>query len=526
MPFAFVHQMTALDGCHTRTIRSLVDENDAKETQGQVLVHCAAGISRSPTVVIAYLMYSKRMQMRDAYEFVRSKRSSIAPNFNFLGQLLELNSQLFPSSSPGQSVTGLGEPMPTQQAKHLESHRSGPMDPSCKPPTGLPSPILSASPKHVGTKKRERPTFFSMKVPPYGGSEFARPFGGAHSSQPSPTESHMVGSPSEGKRSRVSLFNPSSAWTTSEQLLPSPCTEISQLHLSSPSDPHRGLAQTLVLQPSMDSLHYEPCSVGGSGETASSILSSTNGRWRRSLTSLGMSGVSPGPIRPTLLAERRVSSQQSAPSTPSRFTSEQLWHRGGLQLNLPSPGSVAPSQTSSVPFTRDYSPIAERSTEPPTEHHELQQCAFQSSPSNSLGAVMNFGLNRLSELPDCQHSGRPTDSSPVLCNLRLSQSAPSCSRSFCWPVGQELSHTANRSDGTTVESPFLVVLQSSILWNPPWSSLTRLRTHALGLELSCRQEETLSQCVPAELCLPCSHIVRSSLSASTGNLCTRTLAAL
>ena len=53
----------------------------------KVLVHCAAGMSRSPTIVIAYIMWKKKMYLNDAIKFVREKRPLISPNANFMNQL-------------------------------------------------------------------------------------------------------------------------------------------------------------------------------------------------------------------------------------------------------------------------------------------------------------------------------------------------------------------------------------------------------------------------------------------------------
>ncbi len=52
-----------------------------------VLVHCIAGVSRSATIVIAYLMKINQMNLQNAYDFVISRRSCIEPNIGFLKQL-------------------------------------------------------------------------------------------------------------------------------------------------------------------------------------------------------------------------------------------------------------------------------------------------------------------------------------------------------------------------------------------------------------------------------------------------------
>jgi len=68
--------------------------DQVRESNGCVLVHCLAGISRSPTVAIAYVMRHLKMTFDDAFRYVKSKRTTISPNFNFLGQLLEYERQL------------------------------------------------------------------------------------------------------------------------------------------------------------------------------------------------------------------------------------------------------------------------------------------------------------------------------------------------------------------------------------------------------------------------------------------------
>ncbi|EMD35294.1 hypothetical protein CERSUDRAFT_116096 [Gelatoporia subvermispora B] len=57
------------------------------DKQWGVLVHCQAGMSRSATIVAAYLMYSQDLDVEGALEMIRKVRPSIQPNDGFLRQL-------------------------------------------------------------------------------------------------------------------------------------------------------------------------------------------------------------------------------------------------------------------------------------------------------------------------------------------------------------------------------------------------------------------------------------------------------
>lgn len=60
---------------------------------GKVLVHCREGVSRSATLVLAYLMLKQGLSVQDAVRTVRSSRE-ICPNEGFLQQLCDLDKKL------------------------------------------------------------------------------------------------------------------------------------------------------------------------------------------------------------------------------------------------------------------------------------------------------------------------------------------------------------------------------------------------------------------------------------------------
>lgn len=62
-----------------------------RERCGRVLVHCNAGVSRSATVCIAYLMKFKELTFVEAYDLIKSKRPCVQPNVGFMRQLKQLS---------------------------------------------------------------------------------------------------------------------------------------------------------------------------------------------------------------------------------------------------------------------------------------------------------------------------------------------------------------------------------------------------------------------------------------------------
>ncbi|XP_028304247.1 dual specificity protein phosphatase 8 isoform X2 [Gouania willdenowi] len=123
----------------------------AKVSNCRVIVHCLAGISRSATIAIAYIMKTMGLSSDDAYRFVKDRRPSISPNFNFLGQLLEFEKDLrliqaltsddkSPENKSKQSSEVNGFPTGFEMNGHHNNCDLSATEPHIPQETKLPSP--------------------------------------------------------------------------------------------------------------------------------------------------------------------------------------------------------------------------------------------------------------------------------------------------------------------------------------------------------------------------------------------------
>ncbi|KAI6207572.1 hypothetical protein M3Y96_00023200 [Aphelenchoides besseyi] len=68
--------------------------NAIRERGGRTLVHCMAGVSRSASLCIVYLIKYERMTLLQAYHYVKAARPIIRPNVGFFKQMVEYERKL------------------------------------------------------------------------------------------------------------------------------------------------------------------------------------------------------------------------------------------------------------------------------------------------------------------------------------------------------------------------------------------------------------------------------------------------
>ncbi|CAG8484044.1 10472_t:CDS:2 [Ambispora gerdemannii] len=73
--------------------------DEARSAGRNILVHCQCGVSRSASLIIAYVMKMNRMTLNQAYEFVKDRSSYISPNMSLVYQLVDFEKTLKLSNS-------------------------------------------------------------------------------------------------------------------------------------------------------------------------------------------------------------------------------------------------------------------------------------------------------------------------------------------------------------------------------------------------------------------------------------------
>ena len=72
-----------------------IDNAREENVNNKVFVHCQAGISRSATCVIAYLMARENMTLKEAFLHTKECRNQIGPNLGFMEELMKYEKDLF-----------------------------------------------------------------------------------------------------------------------------------------------------------------------------------------------------------------------------------------------------------------------------------------------------------------------------------------------------------------------------------------------------------------------------------------------
>lgn len=72
-----------------------IDNAIKNSVNNNVLVHCNVGVSRSASLVIAFLLQKRIfINYKSAYNYVKERRPKIMPNDGFVKQLIELETKL------------------------------------------------------------------------------------------------------------------------------------------------------------------------------------------------------------------------------------------------------------------------------------------------------------------------------------------------------------------------------------------------------------------------------------------------
>ena len=90
-----IYKKIEIDDSMEQSLSNYIEEaldfiSESQKNNTKILIHCVSGISRSASIVIAYMMAKYKMNYDQAFSYVKTKREIIHPNANFIEQLKHL----------------------------------------------------------------------------------------------------------------------------------------------------------------------------------------------------------------------------------------------------------------------------------------------------------------------------------------------------------------------------------------------------------------------------------------------------
>ncbi|EFA03077.1 dual specificity protein phosphatase 21 isoform X1 [Tribolium castaneum] len=93
------HKIPLLDSGNSRIYTHFDEAADlihkVANSGGKTLIYCVAGVSRSASICLAYLMKHQGLTLLEAYNYVKLRRPKIKPNCGFFKQLIEYEKDIF-----------------------------------------------------------------------------------------------------------------------------------------------------------------------------------------------------------------------------------------------------------------------------------------------------------------------------------------------------------------------------------------------------------------------------------------------
>uniref|UniRef100_A0A182MH32 Dual specificity protein phosphatase 22 n=1 Tax=Anopheles culicifacies TaxID=139723 RepID=A0A182MH32_9DIPT len=366
--------------------------HSARLKQGNVLIHCLAGMSRSVTVAVAYIMCVTPLSWKEALKVVRAGRSIANPNLGFQNQLQE-----FETSKLIEERRRLKERFPSLALESTDKEQcylaldyyeellesKGVCEGHCKFGKDCPTGICRTD-SRGGIRPSRKPSLSSKKqyntslsTSPSTSSQLSvrsvgTPGGGAQSCPTSPRCSKAL---SQRQGSAGATRNPENPRAAGEYAAEIDLGEISELRRSSsivstfrPRSSPAGLYSYTGSAP--PSIHGSRVDLSVSGGTGSAIyLGSTSGSGGASGSGATTGGAisassSPGPARQLSMRSTPKSTPRSTPeSSPKASPKKSASTRSLATGQAANTGSPKKSITGSGGRTATVTPAT---TTPPT----------------------------------------------------------------------------------------------------------------------------------------------------------------